>query len=314
MFVAGLGADVDPDLVNEALVVAPAEIRAGGPVLPRQRPESPVCRLCGSTERSSREHIPPRSAGSDGRTRVHTITDWLDRASLDEIPGGRFEQGGTWGYTLCEACNSATGRLSGSYKRWAAAAARFFVHDLRPVDEMNRDRQSKVLSIGLRDTHPGAFVRQVMSLMFSISAEWDLRSQYPKLARSILDGTPTPFPDDLFLGMLLCAGPTAMTCGPTLHIDTSARTWRWISVLAFPPFAFELELARSDPPPRPTVACGIGGFFEVAEQTTASVDLDLVIAFTNTAFPADWRTRAQIENGLDLDGRPSASPRPADLS
>jgi len=49
-------------------------------------------------------------------------------------------------------------------------------------------------------------------------------------------------------------------------------------------------------------ACGIGGFFVVPEHASASVDLSLPLAFTNTAFPADWRTRTQINLGLELDG------------
>jgi len=304
MLIRGSEAEVKTELINAALQAAPAAIRDGQSLLPRTRGTSGRCRLCGSSDPLTIEHVPPRSSGNAHRIRMHDVRDWLERESLDELPGGSIEQGGIWGYTLCAACNSGTGRLSDSYRRWAAIAAKLLA-ELRPISEMNQDHQSKLLGVQIEKTQPGAFVRQVMSLMFSISGDWGLRDNYPELAQAVLDGSACTFPTDLFLGMVLCAGPMALACGPSLIIDAKSQTWRWVVVLAYPPLAFELELARSLPAPRPTPACGIGDFFEVPERAIATVDLSLPLAFTNTAFPGDWRTRAQIELGLDLDGSQS---------
>lgn len=305
MFVAGNQARVDPDLVNEALRAAPSAVADGGLILPRQRSADGSCRLCGSEAKLSREHVPPKSAGNSDRVQPHTINDWFSRESLDEIPGGTFEQGGVWGYSLCGSCNSRTGRLSHSYRRVASSAARMFVDDLPPVEELNQAQVTKLLRIRMQ-MHPGAFARLVVSLMCSVAGPWDLAGTHPELRSAILDGTVCALPDGLSLGMLLCAGPYGLTAGPTLHLDSAATTWRWIVVLAHPPLGFELELARSENHP-PFAACDIGGFLEIDEATEGDAELEIPIGFTNTAFPGDWRTGAQVERGLDLYGRSVAT-------
>ena len=180
-----------------------------------------------------------------------------------------------------------------------------FLEDLPPVEDLNREQVTKLLRIGMQ-MHPGAFVRQVLSLMCSLAGTWDLAGRHPELRSAVLDGTVCSLPDGLSLGMLLCAGPCAMTAGPSLHFDTAAGTWRWIVVLAHPPLGFELELVRSAEHP-PSAACDIGGFLEIDEATEGLAELEIPIGFTNTAFPGDWRTRAQIELGLDLYGRSAAA-------
>lgn len=303
MFVAGGSMNVHCELLDDALGAAPAAVRGGELILPRRQPEADECRLCGAEQKLSREHVPPKSAGNSDRVRAHTIVDWLDRPTLDDIPGGRFEQGGVWGYTLCTSCNSRTGRLSHAYRRVAAAAARMFVDDLPAVDELNMERVTRLLRLQIQ-MNPGMFARQVMSLMCSLAGPWDLATRYPELRDAVLNGTSCAMPDGLSLGTLLCAGPYGLTAGPSLHIDAAVGAWRWIVVLAHPPLAFELELARSDACPA-SAACDISGFLDVDEQVEAIAELDLLVGFTNTAFPSDWRTRAQVELGLDLYGRPT---------
>jgi hypothetical protein len=303
MFVAGTNATADGGLINEALLAAPAGVRNAGEILPRRRPDIGVCRLCRTEGLLTREHVPPQSSGNNQRLLAHSVTEWLERDSLSEIPGGRYEQGGMWGYTLCGDCNSRTGRLSGEYRKWAGMASGFFANDLPPVDEMNSSPVSKGLTIQLKTAKPGLFVRQVLSLMCTAAGPWDLVGVHPELGSAVLDGTPSAFPSPLWLGMTLCGGPAALVAGPTAVINTDTQSWRWLSVVAYPPFAFELELASSPGYP-PSQTCGIGDFLTVGEKATADVELDLFVGFTNTIFPGDWRAAAQIEQGLGLDGRP----------
>lgn len=305
LFVTGEGQTIDQALVDEALAAAPRGVRDGAELLPRRRPTNAPCRICRRDEPLTREHVPPRSAGNDRRSHAHTVWEWLARNSLDEVPGGRFEQGGMWGYTLCGDCNSRTGRLSDEYRRWVAMAARLFNEDLPHPDELNQSVALKHLHIAVPRCRPGAFARQVLSLMVSVSGPWALTDLYPELRAAVLNGTCCELAGQLQLGMALCAGPAALAAGPSLVLDHAERTWRWVSLLAFPPFAFELELAASQPASSvPSPLCDIGNLLTVEETAVADVELEVFVGFTNTVFPGDWRSRAQIERGLDIYGRP----------
>lgn len=292
LFVVGEGttaATFPSEARAEAMAAAPPGLRMGRRVLPRRQQEDDECCICGRVEPLSREHVPPRSAGNIGRSRSHSLSEWLARDSLDEVPGGRFEQGGVWGYTLCVDCNSRTGRLSAEYRRWAVMAARLFTDQLPDsLEEIDRSPVTKGVSFRIPHSLPGAFVRQVLSLMCSVAGPWKLAEHYPELRGALLDGDICPLPAELSLGVALCAGPSAFIAGPSLVLDTAGR-WRWIAVMAHPPLAFELQLAASAEKP-PSPMCEIGNFLAVGETARADVDLDLIIGFTHTMFPGDWRT------------------------
>jgi hypothetical protein len=305
MFLTGEGGMAVPEVVDEAMAAAPAGVAAGGAILPRERRVSEECRICGQAMLLSREHVPPRSAGNLGTSRAHSLPEWLARESLDEVPGGRFEQGGIWGYTLCGACNSRTGRFSHEYRRWAFTTKGILREEVSDsIEKIDQSPITKGVSVRLPAALPGAFVRQVLSVMCSVAGPWRVTDQHPELRAALLDGDMCELPPGLALGMALCAGPSALVAGPSLVMDTSSR-WKWIAVLAFPPLAFELELAASADRP-PSVMCEIGNFLQVRESTRADVDLDLIIGFSHTVLPGDWRTRCQIERKLGLDGLPEA--------
>lgn len=308
MFIAKEGAELDRGaiarLANEAIAAVPPGVLAGGgDLLPRVRPPEATCRICGAQDRLSREHIPPRAAGNTGTYRAHSITDWIARDSLDDVPGGRHFQGCSFGFVLCESCNSRTGRLAPEYAKWATMAIRLFVDELPPVTEMDHATVTPVATIGVPQCQPGKFARQVLSMMASLAGRWPVTELHPQLKSSLLDGTPCELPGDLTLDMALCAPVAARYAGPTLVVDLPHESWRWIASLAYPPLAFELELARSDGDHVPSPLCGIGHFLEHSDDLRADVELELIVGFAHTAFPSDWRTRAQIESDRDLYGR-----------
>lgn len=306
-FVAKEGTEVDQvlfgALASEAAAAAPDGVLQGGELLPRIRQPDASCRICGSKVDLSREHIPPRSAGNDDRHRSHTAEEWLRRDSLDDIPGGRTVQGGTWGYILCGSCNSATGRFAREYGGWTVMGAQLFVEKLRPWQDMDQELVTPAVSIEVPSCRPARFARQVLSMMVSLAGPWPLTSLYPELKDTLLGGVPCSLPDDLTLGMALCAPVAARYCGPSLAMDLERRSWRWVTTLAYPPLAFEMELARSTGDHEPNPMCGIGNFLEVENDVTGNVELELMVGFAHTVFPTDWRTRAQIENGRDLYGQ-----------
>ena len=291
-------------LVEAALTAAPpAVIAAQSTVMPRKRDGSERCRICGVNEPMTREHVPPRAAGNDATSHTYGIMEWLARESLDDVPGGKQQQGGNWGYTLCGPCNNTTGRYAPEYALWADAAAHMMMTKLQPAEIYDAETVSRWFGIKFPDAAAGSFVRQVLSMMMTASSEWGLAKRYPNLRDAVLTGAATTFPDDLFLGVGLSFGPTAMTAGPSHRLDLANESWRWSSVVVHPPFAFEIVLAESDNCEFPNL-CGIGPLVEADERQRCALELELPLVFTHTGFPADWRTRAQIEGGLDIYGHP----------
>jgi hypothetical protein len=102
--------------------------------------------------------------------------------------------------------------------------------------------------------------------------------------------------------MGLFLGPHAFIAGPSLQVNLPTSEWRWIAVIAYPPFAFELTLASEWHQPDPF--CRIDNFLHIDAATKGTVELDLPVLFSHTMFPGDWRNRYQIEYHLNIDGSP----------
>ncbi len=305
----GHPAAVDPAgaLPGDALAAAPAGVtRHRGPVLPRQ-PLTAPCRLCGETRPLTREHIPPRATSYLGPQRGQRLEEWLSRDDLDSPMTGYPTQGGIWGYTLCEPCNSFTGREYGAeHKRWVYGARDL----LRSMPEMlsngtgvhteNAEEALRYLDqqLGwatfearLKDLDGARFVRQVLSMMCSVAGPWRLTDQHPEVRRIVLDRAVIPLPEPLALVINLQVG-SARIVGPTL-VASSEGGWHWVCEVAYPPFAFLLVLARDGD--SPVEGTNIGDLTELPFGSS-SFQAPFQIGFAHTPFPGDWRTRAQIED------------------
>jgi len=260
-----------------------------------------LCRICGEREATTREHIPPRTAGNDRTGRSHTLDEWLARDDLGTIPGGRVEQGGIFGFTLCDSCNPRSGRYAAEYRDWAATCARLITEPPNSPAELDKQPSLRVLGVRLGpDVRPGAFARQVLASMCSAAGPWNLATRFPEIREMVLRDVPGRLPPPLSLSMGLFLGPHAFIAGPSLQVNLPTNEWRWIAVIAYPPFAFELVLEKAWEQHDPL--CGIRDFLEVDPATRGTVELELPVLFSHTAFPGDWRNRHQIVHRLNLDG------------
>jgi hypothetical protein len=142
----------------------------------------------------------------------------------------------------------------------------------------------------LADVDAARFVRQVLSMMCSVAGPWRLTDQHPEVRGIVLDQAVVSLPGELSLVMNLQVG-SARVIGPTLVASTDGG-WRWVCEVAYPPFAFLLVLARDGD--APVEGTNIGGLTELPFGP-ASFEAPFQIGFAHTAFPGDWRTRAQIE-------------------
>jgi hypothetical protein len=196
----------------------------------------------------TREHIPPKTTGNKERNTSYRVEDWLKAQDIIQLPGGSIEQGGIFGYTLCSSCNRLTGRRYGTAYRVATTECMKVLDSLPHPGGLNRLDGPFGYPITLGESTPlrlGAFVRQVLSCMCSLSGPWDLAARHPSIRRNLLDGSTEALPPELALGFALYYGPRVRITGPQLCIDVTNQAWRWVIELAYPPFAFTLVLASN---------------------------------------------------------------------
>lgn len=280
-------------LLAEAMRVAPPGYEVTGVGLLPRRKGTGRCRLCGEARPLTKEHIPPKGAGNIATAPTHTITQWLDRQDLDSIPGGKVEQGGIWGYTLCRDCNSLTGREYGAeYQGWAIRAVLMLRQEERLHPSVLNESPEPMFVSGRfggnadGGVSPGAMVRQVLSCMCSLSGSWDLARTSPAIRRIVLEGSMEPLPEEMSLWMELFAGPMSRMVGPQVISDAPGH-WAWVMEIAHPPFAFTLVLCSNY---AATYGMDMSPF--VLENPIRRVSLEATwqIGFGWTPLPGDLRS------------------------
>jgi hypothetical protein len=271
-------------------------------MLPRN-PLKDRCRLCGKEEILTKEHIPPFSSGNKSRHKIFTLDDWLRDKMIDN-PGTKhlIEQGGIFGYTLCRSCNSLTGRLYGNeYKNWVSRAKEmidgFGTGTIQTLNTLVGPFGEEIKFGNKVDggVCPGAFVRQILSCMCSLSGAWNLAEKYPVLRRIILDQSKERLPDGMELGMSLYFGPRIRIVGPQLSVDMKTKTWRWLQEIAFPPFAFQLAIASNNN--EPGLGLLIDNMTMVSPDEKQSFTGIVEMGFGWSPYPGDYRSKAAIEFG-----------------
>ena len=266
-------------------------------------PKHPVrarCRLCGQVGDLTKEHLPPKSSGNKERLHMLTFDDWLhDKLDANPEMNHKTEQVGVFGYTICRTCNTLTGINYGNeYKDWTERAKKiingFEPGTLASLNQLEGPFGWEVTFGSKEDgpVRPGAFVRQVLSCMCSLSGSWNLAGRYPELRRIILEQSKEPLPAGLELGFSLYVGPKIRTMGPQLRVDLKTETWRWCQEIAYPPFAFLFVIASNKANP------GLGLMMhdwttlgpDEKQHFTGTVEL----GFGWSPYPGDYRSEAAI--------------------
>lgn len=258
------------------------------------------CRLCGQLAKLTKEHIPPKSSGNKSRHEKYDLDGWLRRGFAHDKVKLEVEQGGIFGYTLCSGCNSLTGKLyGGEYKKWVEIAKNIITgfssgtisqldHSMGPFgwEVTFGDKQTGAVK-------PGAFVRQVLSCMCSLSGTWNLAERHSEVRRIVLEQSVEDLPPKLDLGMSLYLGPKIRTMGPQLKVNLKTGTWVWCQEIAFPPFAFLLILDSNKE--RAGTGLMIGEFTKLSVEKEQYFSGISEVGFGWSPYPGDYRSRAAIE-------------------
>lgn len=255
------------------------------------------CRPCGQQKPLTREHVPPRSAYNTETGRIHSILDWLARTAEGVLPGGFIHQGGNWGYTLCAECNHFTGHeYAGEYGRVAGGIVNTFVS--ANVNEFDAMAEQPIARFGLTGAtpelrpRPGAFVREVLALMCTMSVEFDLALRFPAVRRMVLEKSVEPLPEGMSIGLTAYFHKDSRFAGPSLQVSLEERVWRFVMEIAHRPLAVLMVLATNGRPPH---ICDISGFTQIDPNVQQDIDGRIAIGFGHTLLPGDYRTQAMVD-------------------
>jgi hypothetical protein len=260
-----------------------------------------ICRICRSAvAKLSYEHVPPRAAFNEDPKTVYGLAEWLAREEDGTMSGGRIEQRGAGGRTLCERCNNNTGSWYGNELALAARAGARILLDV-PLKEFDALTEPQYGRVQIKQTdrhpHPLRFIKQIVTMLLATSPS-ELALNHPELGDFVADRNRTGLPDRYRFYLSLFAGPMARSTGVAERIDLERGRHDALVEVAFPPFAYVMTI---DSEPEAIETCDVTEFTTVGYDQRADIELDLLIAFGHTPYPADYRTTAMIERDRELN-------------
>lgn len=285
---------VDPARIHELLQAMGAELGDIEAELFPQQPITAPCRICGETKQLTEEHIPPRGAYNKHRAISISVDAILGREDIELPEEGDLTQGGIRGFVLCAECNNKTGRWGREYQEWAGRAMYLLrsQQELPPeVDE--QPGHASLPEVTFKDVYPSRLIRQVLSMMLSISGGAELGERFPFLRELVLGGAAGPLPAPLRIYFLLYGSTHARIAGgPRGQAWLSDHELRRALSVDFPPLAFVLLI---EGPEINDLGIDVSSFTEWAVDRRGDIRFeDLPLGFGHKPWPADYRSKGQM--------------------
>ena len=252
-----------------------------------------TCSACGTSTTLTFEHVPPRSALNAHRTEVFSGEDWLKRneGGLDR---GRIQQRGSGYYAACQNCNNKTGHwYVRPYLDWVRRGVDVLGRFAHP-DRLDRDPQLHHVTAAFTGMRPLPFLKQVAYMHLVVNG-WEFARRNVALRDFVLAREATGLPDRYHFHLGLIYGPSARHVGIgakySLETDTSAV----LSEIAFPPFSYVLRIGERLPSLPPL---DISSYASCSLDDVADLELSLLVGFTHTPLPCDYRSAAGMQNDI----------------
>ncbi|MBQ9020454.1 MAG: hypothetical protein IJ113_00360 [Eggerthellaceae bacterium] len=208
------------------------------------RNEKGVCHICGELKELSFEHIPPRSAGNNGPSKMYRAADIVETCGAfdsSKTEGVRYqqEQKGTGFRTLCRDCNSYLGRnYVGEYAKC--------IRELGCMLAKNPPAEGEggIRLVG-KDINALAFFKHVIGNFSATTAAGSMAD----CRKYLLDRESRDFPGRyrLFMFAVPERGAGMLSTGwATLLLDSGQQDYYTIAAIAaFPVGFFLLDARRS---------------------------------------------------------------------
>ncbi len=120
-----------------------------------------ICHICGTYGPLTFEHVPPERAGNNAQVRLLPFEEAMDLGPDDPRPRGRVQQRGAGAHTLCDPCNTKTGKwYVPHYLQWFLQGWRLLQYAI--------DAPSLTF---IYHIIPLAVIKQIAVMMFSLNSE-----------------------------------------------------------------------------------------------------------------------------------------------
>jgi hypothetical protein len=254
-----------------------------------------TCCICSTFGPLTYEHVPPRSAFNDQRIFEADVQAAMDRglAPSFDRKQGRYNQKGAGRYSLCDRCNTTTGK-------WYAGEYVEIAKLLYPL--------SFQLEVGSRanvgvEIRPLRLMKQ-FAAMFCSACGPAFAEKNPQVTRFILNRDLRDLPDNVrfWIGLMNRRDSNFVRqAGITGKITTAryAANTSTYAEICFPPFVSVMLLSGSVPDHR---LYEITWFKDYDYYEKKTIVLGLYSLPVYTYFPADYRSRAEVEKQLAQDG------------
>lgn len=251
------------------------------------------CALCGSKEKLSFEHIPPRKAFNFERIKPvmgENLIEDPNRLPWDTT-GLRYEnqQSGMGYYCLCESCNNNTGS-------WYADEYVTLAHTLHRV--LDGDKAKEWEGIGIKGLHPLRFIKQVITMFCDINDPDN--PEFDQLRRFVLDKECSEMDKKKYkICMYLTRSVNKRYLGYSILIRENKDKFESIAMseITAYPFGFILYFDPTDEIEYEGFDITCCADFNYDDE--CEVVMPVVIKDVNTSYPLDYRTQEQILKVFD---------------
>lgn len=249
------------------------------------------CRICGELLPSTFEHVPPKAAFNNQPVVVFGIQNWLLRDQDGAMPGGAYQQRGSGGPTLCIGCNSLTGTwYCPELSAWAQTG-RHILSQLPPSGEWDLDPEPKMARVLFKSVYPLRFLKQIITMLFSAN-DAEFGQLHQELVSFVLNKEEISLPGRYGFYLALFWGPMARKVGLGWRINARTGEMDFLTEVAHPPFAYVMSVDAK----RDVLPLGkISNFAAFRYDQKCDIELDMIVGFGHTPYPADYRSKAAIE-------------------
>lgn len=241
------------------------------------------CHICGTYGELTAEHVPPQKAFNNRRT-IKLPFDHAINLGPEEIPRGRYEQGGVKMYTLCGSCNNNTGNwYANDFVDWCYQGA----------DILTKSNYRPSL-IYMYHAFPLRIIKQIITMFCSVAGV-GFTQKHPYIVDFLLNKNTRYLPDLInvfvyynFEGRLRYSG-----------ISGQLRPHGKIIVMSeitFPPFGYVMTL-NSDPPDQRLFS--ISHFAQYGYNDYDYIKLYPPILPTHVYLPGDYRSKNKILQAVE---------------
>ncbi|MBR3281601.1 MAG: hypothetical protein IKI57_07215 [Clostridia bacterium] len=198
------------------------------------------CHICGKECELTYEHIPPKKAYNHKPTKMYIGKEYfkdLEKRDIKDTSKLRYTdfQKGVGDYTLCERCNSTTGKwYAGEYIKISNAIYDYLGHHLEEL------KDAKSVELDFKDVYPLKFFKQIIAMFLSIIPNEYLEN-HKELRKYVLDRDSVEFSNKKYRISLGLLKQDFEGWSGINHLLMCNGKIKLISFLVVAPFYFVLE-------------------------------------------------------------------------